>query len=351
MSIQAAQRMGLRCLSLDSSSKSPAAQIAEFVEGSIYDSDEIASVAERCEFLTLENEFIPASEIRSGLKKAGREEDCIRPGLECLAAIQDKWLQRKKYESAGIPGPNCALLVPEINAVTALGFPLVLKSRKGGYDGKGTRVVKNEVEFSSFLATISPEDWYAEAFVPFRRELAVMVYLSEFGNGCFPTMETIQTENVCDLVFPAEADASEVALRAAQSFGSFGLFGVELFELPSGEIFVNEIAPRPHNSGHYTLDWGGISQFEQHVRIAMRMPVQIPSGNDCCMANLLGQSDHDHFQKGIYAALEDPGVHVHWYGKHESRKGRKMGHINVTGDDIIERAKAARARFYGAVVS
>lgn len=122
-----------------------------------------------------------------------------------------------------------------------------------------------------------------------------------------------------------------------------------MFELADGNFWINEIAPRPHNSGHYTLDWGGISQFEQHVRIAMDMPLGGAHGASTCMANLLGQPGARDFRSGIVAALEgDPDVHVHWYGKADSKPGRKMGHLNAVGPDCVPRAKAARERFYRA---
>ena len=140
-------------------------------------------------------------------------------------------------------------------------------------------------------------------------------------------METIQSKHVCDLVFPSGVDASEIAMAAVEAVKGRGLFGVEMFELESGEILINELAPRPHNTGHYTLDWGGVSQFEQHVRLSMGYPLSSPEGRETCMANLLGQEGAGDFRTGLTAALEDPRVHVHWYGKAEAKPGRKMGHV------------------------
>jgi 5-(carboxyamino)imidazole ribonucleotide synthase len=165
-------------------------------------------------------------------------------------------------------------------------------------------------------------------------------------------METVQTNHVCDLVFPCEADASQVAVQAVKALQGNGLFGVELFETSDGKILVNEIAPRPHNSGHYTLDWGGPSQFEAHVRLAMGWPQITPRSNSyAVMANLLGQEGAGPFQKGVPVALAIEGVFVHWYGK-ENRPGRKMGHLNVVGatgesvQDTTVRAIEARNHFY-----
>ena len=187
----------------------------------------------------------------------------------------------------------------------------------------------------------------AEEFVDFRRELAVMVYVDRTREGAFPTMETVQDNHVCDVVFPADVDGSNVAIQAVKSVGGYGLFGVELFESKDGQLLVNELAPRPHNTGHYTLDWGGVSQFEQHIRIVMGLPPAPLDGVEAAMANLIGQDGPMNWRRGLSAAISsDPAVRVHWYGKEESRAGRKMGHINAVGSDAVSRVKAARERFY-----
>jgi 5-(carboxyamino)imidazole ribonucleotide synthase len=349
MSIQAAQRMGLNCLSLDSGLVTPASQIAPAIAAELDDVDAIAEMARRCDRLTLENEFIPATAIERGLEIAGRESDAILPSLAGLRTIQDKLIQREAYRSCGVPSPKAVALEGDLTPIeSAIGYPMVIKSRFGGYDGKGTRYARSRAELEALSYLWGSGGWLAEEFVPFKRELAAMVYLSPQGEGAFPTVETIQTDHICDLVFPAEVDASAVALSAAKAVGGYGLFGVELFELADGEVLVNEIAPRPHNSGHYTLDWGGVSQFEQHVRVVMGLQPATPMGSPVCMANLLGQDGAKDFRCGVRAALEDPGVHVHWYGKAESRPGRKMGHLNVLGANAVERAEAARERFYSA---
>lgn len=193
-----------------------------------------------------------------------------------------------------------------------------------------------------------------EEFVDFRRELAVMVAISEQGRIAFPTMETVQREHVCDLVYPCDADGSAIAFDAVDAIGGQGLFGVELFETLDGRLLVNEIAPRPHNTGHYTLDRGGPSQFEAHIRAVTGMAQVDPvSGSFAVMANLLGQIGANDFRAGVRAALEVPGTYVHWYGKAESRPGRKMGHINAVDrigpvQDAINRVEEARRRFYEA---
>lgn len=343
MSIHAASRMGLRCLSLDPGSNTPANQVAPFVKGELNDPEKVAEIFRRCERITLENEFIPGSVIRQAAELAGTGEEKLTPGISTLETIQDKLLQRRALIKAGVPSPNAE----ELDENSHPSFPCVLKARFGGYDGKGTRYARTPEDFETHRPLFQHGGWLTEDFVPFKRELAVMVYRSKTQTGAFPTMETVQANHVCDLVFPSGSDASAVAIAAVEAVQGYGLFGVELFELESGEVLVNEIAPRPHNTGHYTLDWGGVSQFEQHVRLTMGLPCAVPTGKETCMANLLGQDGAGDFRQAIRAALTaEPSAHIHWYGKAESRPGRKMGHINVVGECNVERAKQARAAFY-----
>jgi 5-(carboxyamino)imidazole ribonucleotide synthase len=351
MSIQAAQRMGLRCLSLDPGSGGPAAQVADAIAGSLDDPTAIANVLQSCEFVTLENEFIPASAIRQALGSTRRDGACVIPGVDSLAVVQDKLLQRQAFHRVGVSSPKA---VPAERA-EEIGFPCVLKARFGGYDGKGTRYARTRDEYESYRPLWEPGGWLAEEFVPFRRELAVMVCMYGEYRFAFPTVETVQTNHVCDLVFPTDVDAGEIAMTAVEAVGGNGLFGVELFELPDGTFSVNELAPRPHNTGHYTLDWGGPSQFEAHVRSVMGLPpVEPVSPGFAVMANLLGQPGAGNYRQGLAAALEVDGAHFHWYGKAEAKPGRKMGHLNVVGhpgervEDAVERAKRARSAFYTA---
>jgi 5-(carboxyamino)imidazole ribonucleotide synthase len=350
MSIMAAQRMGLRCISLDAVDETPASQVAPSMVGPLHDPEALASLIGVCARVTLENEFVPAAALRTACQAASRPEDVLLPGIDCLGVIQDKFLQREAYARAGVASPRAVKIEDDgTQAIAKIGFPMVLKQRFGGYDGKGTRTARTAEEFEDYRGLWDDGGWLAEEFVPFKRELAVMVFRGPDMVGTFPTMETVQSDHVCDLVFPSDVDASQIAIAAVEAVGGFGLFGVELFELGDGTFSVNEIAPRPHNTGHFSLDWGGVSQFEQHVRLAMGLPCVPAGGISTCMANLMGQAGAGDFRRGLVAALaQDPHVRVHWYGKSEPRIGRKMGHLNVVGENAVERAKAARARFYAA---
>jgi 5-(carboxyamino)imidazole ribonucleotide synthase len=361
MSIMAAQRMGLRCLSLDAGADTPASQIAPAKQGSLSDEDAVAEVFRLCERVTLENEFVLGSVIEGARLWAGAERQCL-PDPFCVERIQDKLVQRRCLVSAGVPSPVAEpYLAGDAGLVARFGLPMVVKSRYGGYDGKGTRTLRSQEDVARFDAWLESsgfgdprldKGWLVESFVPFERELAVMVYRSEDEEGCFPVVVSEQEGHVCSLVYPWEGDPSgpqSVAMAAVRAVDGFGLFGVELFELADGSVLVNEIAPRPHNSGHFSLDWGGVSQFEQHVRLVMGLPCVVPRGEPTAMANLLGVEDPGDWRDGLRTAIEgDADVRVHWYGKAESRPGRKMGHLNVVGADCRGRAAAARERFYAA---
>ncbi|MFM9874229.1 MAG: 5-(carboxyamino)imidazole ribonucleotide synthase [Fimbriimonadaceae bacterium] len=371
MSIMAAQKLDFHCLSLDPGKVTPSSQIAPSLQGELTDPEKVAHLIIQCKYITLENEFIPAQTIRQALIIADRDPTCIIPGLGTLATIQDKLLQRQAYAAYGAPTPKAVALEGDYSeAILKIGFPMVLKARFGGYDGKGTRYARTPEEFETHRPLIDQGNWLAEEFVPFNRELAVMVYRSQTQTGCFPTMETVQVNHVCDQVFPSGTDASAAAIAAVEAVQGYGLFGVELFELETGDFLINEIAPRPHNTGHYTLDWGGISQFDQHIRLASHLTCATPQGQETCMVNILGITPHSvdsnnanspqtipplegRGRGGVEHARAEllrqhPDARLHWYGKAESRPGRKMGHINISGPDCRTRAIAARRSFLDA---
>lgn len=361
MSIQAAQRMGLTCLSLDPAPNSPAAGVAKAVVGSLSNPSDIAEIARACRFITLENEFIPATAIREGLAMADRDEAVITPRIDALATIQDKLHQREALAQAGVPGPK-ALAITEagLESVAMIGFPMVLKARFGGYDGKGTRVVKTPEEFQEAADLWRSGGWMAEEFVPFAREVSQMVAVCEEGSCFFPFMETIQLDNVCEITFPAEIRThhsiiSSIAQDAIRAIGGKGLFGVECFELEDGTLTVNEIAPRPHNTGHYSLNWDALSQFDAHIRAVMgwKLPAAV-SGSNSAMVNLLGQINGvEKFASGAATVAGIcPEATVHWYGKASSKVGRKMGHLNwpipsgASASEVVAHMRWLRDSFY-----
>jgi 5-(carboxyamino)imidazole ribonucleotide synthase len=366
MSIQAAQRMGIRCISLDPGTDTPASQIAPAIVGRLDDSTKIAEIFGQCHRVTLENEFIPADAIREALRKSGRQDEALMPGVDTLATIQDKLRQREALDFAGVPSPRALAIDPESpHASEEIGFPQVLKARFGGYDGKGTRYARTRAEFESHRILWGNGGWMVEEFVPFRREIAAMVTDDGKGNLVLPAMETIQANHVCDVTFPASLSRygppalESIPEAAVRAVGGWGLFGVELFECEDGRVLVNEIAPRPHNTGHYTLDWGALSQFDCHVRLALGLSLEVNfRGVDVGMANLFGQPGAGNYLLGLQALLgRHPEARFHWYGKSESRPGRKMGHINVIvppgrcAEDFLVSLRAARQTFCDAWIA
>ncbi|MGE0000967.1 MAG: ATP-grasp domain-containing protein [Fimbriimonadaceae bacterium] len=326
--------------------------------GGLDDPHSLAEVLRSCERVTLENEFVPAEALFQALRISEREGSCLVPGADVLGTVQDKLYQRQALAKHRVPQPEfCALDSPAELDVLAdrLGEAYVIKKRFGGYDGKGTAFVQGSEGLAEARALVG--EWLsqggvlAEALVPFQRELAVMVAVGPQGLATFPAVETLQTERVCDLVWTISPhpEAQRVASAAIEAVGLAGLAGVELFETPQGEVLVNEIAPRPHNTGHYTLDWGGPSQFEAHVRCVLGLPLPKLSGNEAAMANVLGREGAGDWRRAREAALHsDPEVFFHWYGKREARPGRKLGHINAVGSRAMERVAEARARAYAA---
>ncbi len=324
---------------------------------------DLAAFAAGCDVITFDHEHVPGP-LLEGLEAAGV---LVRPGSHALRYTQDKLAMRERLSALGVPCPRFA---PVASAADVVAFtearprweppwPVVLKAVSGGYDGKGVWVCGSLAEAEEVLAHGIP--LLAEQFVPFTRELAALVARSPSGQGAaYPVVQTVQVDGICrEVIAPAPglpADtavrAEALALRIAAELGVYGLLAVELFELPGGGLMVNELAMRPHNSGHWTIEGARTSQFEQHLRAVLDLPLgscQPPAGSFTVMANLLGGTDPDVFDRYIHVMAADPAVKVHFYGK-EVRPGRKIGHVTIVagpGDDVAEvRMRARRAASY-----
>jgi 5-(carboxyamino)imidazole ribonucleotide synthase len=283
----------------------------------------------------------------------------VRPSAATVAVVQDKALQKALLRDANLPVPRfeVASAPGELEALGRdLGWPLVLKSRTLGYDGYGNATCADPGQAADAFARLDRGDGVlVEEFVPFARELAVMVARRPSGETVpYPVVETRQRDHVChEVLVPAPIDpsdaerAEDLAVGAAVAAGALGVMGVELFALDGGATLVNELAPRPHNSGHYSIEACETSQFENHLRGVLDLPLgsvdlRCPSA---VMINLLGGRDGPSAPQ-IAPAMAVPGAHVHLYGKSEVRVRRKMGHVTALGgtlEDALRRARAAAA--------
>lgn len=357
MTAFAAIRLGCRVVVLEKNRHSPAAAVAEFIVGDWIEPGPLLELASRVDVVTLENEFVDAALLRV-LEDAGHP---VFPSSRSLASVQDKFDQKKILTDAGLPTPDAIGLTDRASldaAMRSLGLPLVLKARRNAYDGRGNATVRTEGDADTAWKKLGGHlgnPLYAEAFCDFSAELAVIVTRGRDG-GCvtYPVVETIQRDHVCHLVRAPAAlaadvtrEAERIARAAAQAVEAVGSFGVEMFLTRDGRVMVNELAPRVHNSGHYTIEACLCSQFENHVRAVLGLPLGSPRmiAPAAAMVNLLGTGTGDGNPAGLDAALAVEGAAVHLYGKPTSGKGRKMGHVTAVADtpSAAERAALAAA--------
>ena len=283
--------------------------------------------------VTLENEFVNLDAL-AAIEAAGHK---LFPTVATMRLVQDKLLQKQTFATAGLPVPRFAD-TPTPAAVTAFGFPCVLKKRRNGYDGKGNATLRSAADLPAAWAKLDGDRHalYAEEFFNFTNELAIIITRGQDGAVVrYPVVETINRDHICHIVKAPVADprVADIAERAISAIGGVGSFGMELFLGATGELLVNEIAPRVHNTGHYTIEACVCSQFENHVRAVLGWPLGSAAlvAPAAAMVNLLGAGDGPGTPVGLTEALRVPGAHVHVYGKTRSARGRKMGHVTALG--------------------
>jgi 5-(carboxyamino)imidazole ribonucleotide synthase len=339
-----AKNLGLDLVVQTPKTTDPAASIAtEVILAGVADPTGTAQLAQHCDVITFENEFVDLP----ALERLATQGARFYPPLAALAPLLDKYDQRQYCNQIGLPSPpfvtlNAQADLPQLAAkVSEIGLPLVLKTRRHGYDGQGTFILKDLDAVRNTWERLNFPPVLLEAFVPFERELAVMVARSLDGQvTVFPVVETQQIGQVCRRVI-APARVSEqvrdevvaIATTLVNSLQVVGIFGIELFLAPGEQVLVNEIAPRTHNSGHYTLDACTTSQFEQQLRAVAGMPLGSADllYPQALMINLLGYENttSDYLDKRSALAAVAPNAHLYWYGKTEARIGRKLGHITL----------------------
>jgi len=314
--------------------------------GSFDDVDLMSEFANKCDLITLENEFIDSAVLET-VRDISKTN--IFPSPESFRLIENKLIEKRTFEKAGIPVTPYALIKKNSDLKvfgSDHGWPFLLKSSKGGYDGYGNLTVKNPEEAESAFDRLGGNkghDIIAEAFVDFTHELAVQVARNETGMAVYPCVETVQKNHICIAVkapAPVSQDvhsrARELAVQATETIDGKGIFAYEFFLKKDGSLFLNESAPRPHNSGHYTIEGCATSQFENHVRAILGLPFGSTELRKPCavMINLLGTHNRPAVAENFKKAFQSTDAHVHLYGKRESREGRKMGHLTLLGKDI-----------------
>lgn len=346
MAVYRTKKLGLNFFALDPDPQCGVAGLVDkLLVGSLYDEAKLRQLAELSDVLTYDIEHVGVE----ALIRLEAEGVKIFPSPQVLAVLQDKVEQKKLYLDHGLP---VAPFVPKAwSDLTSSDLPVVQKSRRGGYDGRGVAVVRS----LDREPKLSGETFFEE-YVPFERELAVMVARAQDGQTVvYPVVEMLfdPQMNICDEVLaPARVSpeisglAAQLALEAVRAVNGVGVFGVELFLTREGKLLVNEMAPRPHNSGHYTMESCQVCQFENHLRAVCGLPLASPGFfTPAVMANLLGSGSGTSVVSGLVQALALEGFSLHLYGKAQCRPGRKMGHFTVTAptpEQALERCREVK---------
>ncbi|MGK5529903.1 5-(carboxyamino)imidazole ribonucleotide synthase [Streptomyces sp. URMC 129] len=357
MTHEAGIPLGIKFRLLSDTARDSAAQVVnDVVVGDYRDLDTLRAFARGCDVITFDHEHVPTEHLRA-LEADGI---AVRPGPDALVHAQDKGVMRARLTALGIPCPRHRIVDDPADVRRfaeedegAGGFPVVLKTVRGGYDGKGVWVVRSAAEAAEtsapFLAGVPV---LAEEKVDFTRELAANVVRSPHGQAvAYPVVESVQVDGVCDTVIaPAPGLPHELALATqrlaltiARELGVTGHLAVELFETADGRVLVNELAMRPHNSGHWTQDGAVTSQFANHLRAVLDLPLGDPRPRApwTVMANVLGGDAPDMYQGYLHCMARDPRLKIHMYGK-DVKPGRKVGHVTTFGEDLADVRDRAR---------
>lgn len=347
MLIEAANRLNVQINVLDTAA-SPAKQISAHdghIEGSFKDAAAVKQLAQVSDVVTVEIEHVDTHMLEEVASQV-----VVEPSWKTLRIIKDKYAQKQYLKEHGVDVADSIDLegkgadgLKEVGS--SYGYPFMLKSKTEAYDGRGNFVVKSEADVEAAIQALGNRPLYAERWADFRLELAVMVVKTKDGVLTFPTVETVHEDSICKLTYAPPRNVSESSAQKAQdlakkAIGAFegkGVFGVEMFLLKDESLLINEIAPRPHNSGHYTIEACPISQYDAHLRAILDLPIP-QSGlrlrEPSIMLNILGGKTPDSHVQVAKKALESPNASIHLYGKGDARPGRKMGHITITAPTL-----------------
>lgn len=377
MLCEAANSLGMKIIILDAPFSSAKQVYSRFthIDGSFTDPEKIRELARRVDIITVESEHVDTHVLEeiseNGVQIISKDGTStikrvqIQPSWQTIRLIQDKYEQKQHLIARNVQTVEAKPIgstIEDLQAVSHIfGFPFMLKSRKDAYDGKGNFVVKNSGDFEEALKVLRSKDLYAEKWADFQMELAVMVVKFEENTSSdaravtavYPVVETIHRDNICHLVYaPARniseitrQNATELAQKAVGSLWGRGIFGVELFLLRNGSLVVNEIAPRPHNSGHYTIEaCPTISQYKSHLLSVLGIfpsisdsviPMKVPAA---IMLNILGGLSETSHELLAQKARTMPCAGLHMYGK-DSKPGRKIGHVTIISNTMQQAEK------------
>lgn len=362
MMAQAAPSLGIELRVLASPSDTSVLNLAEVVVGDYRNVNDVLQAAKGVDVITFDHEHVPRGVLEE-LLSAGH---VLRPSPKSLELVQDKLHLREQLAKWGVPQPkwhggpgNVKDMVRDFLR-TGVAWPLVVKRSVGGYDGKGVWVLRDDSDLSSLDGVESP-GWVVEEFCEFRQELSAQVARSPHGQGlAYQVVQTTQVDGICTNVIAPAPDIDEATGIAAQRLAMelasksevTGMLAVELFCMPDGQLLVNELAMRPHNSGHWSIDGAVTSQFENHLRAVLDLPLGSvkPTWPYTVMVNVLGVNPVDESVLN-HVLAHDPGARVHIYGK-EFKLGRKLAHVNVSDSDpsrALARAQHAADRLSGTI--
>ncbi len=333
MMVAPATALGVDLLLFAADKDDSGAQITNYIVGDYTNLAQVLEFAKKCDVVTFEHELVPLSVIK-GIEAEGIK---VYPSSSAFIYSQDKAAMREKL--ANFPAPKSDVVS---KASSVKSYPLIAKAISGGYDGRGVWKVNSEPELNGILSHTSP--LLIEELIEFDAEIAVMVARSPHGQATsWAPVETVQEDGICVMtVTPAQKissavaeEAQKIALEIAQQVGVVGVMAVEMF-IRGEAIYINELAMRPHNSGHWSIEGSVTSQFEQHLRAILDLPLGSPAMNHkhSLMGNILGGEKTDMYRPYLHLMARNPSLHFHQYKK-EVRKGRKIGHVTACGDDLL----------------
>jgi len=359
MMILEAKRLGFYVVTLDPGEHCPSHSVSdEHIVAEFTDAQAYVELASKVDVITYEFEHIHAGVLET-LEKNGH---LIYPSVASLKVIQNKYTQNQTLQDHGIPTPRFALAdsvetIKRLGGQDQFGYPLMLKATLGGYDGKGNALIRNESEVETAYQSLGAgtRQLMVEEFVDFEKEISIIACRGIDGSRViYPAAENSHKNSILDVtIVPARVPeqsvqkATEIAGRVMEVFAGVGTFCVEMFVTKNGDVSVNEVAPRPHNSGHYTIEACLANQFENHIRAITGLPFgSVDLTRPAVMVNLLGESDGPARLVGLEEAYADPNIRVHFYGKETSKTDRKMGHFTAVDDTVegaLSRAEKAKA--------